>query len=230
MSASIDRARVLAGTRLFGALSPDDLGRVAASAVPKRYGKGQFLCHQGDPGDRLFVVADGRVKVIFTSERGDEMVLVTLGAHEVIGELAVLDEGPRSASVVAVVPTTVLTLSRPVLLRLMTTHQAVLSALLASLGATVRRLTEQAGDLVFLDLGARLAKVLVRLAEERGHTGGRAVLDLGLTQSDLAGMVGGSRPAVNRALRLLGAHGLLEVDGRRIVVRDVDGLRRRARA
>src|SRR5690349_1573812 len=145
MSASIDRARVLAGTRLFGALPPADLARVAASAVPRRYGKGHFLCHQGDPGDRLFVVADGMVKVTFTSERGDEMVLVTLGAHEVIGELAVLDEGPRSASVVAVVPTTVLMLSRPVLLRLMTTHQAVLNALLVSLGATVRRLTEQAG-------------------------------------------------------------------------------------
>jgi len=213
---------------LFGSLRPKDLASVADSCVRRTYGKGQYLCYQGDSGDRLFVVAAGLVKVTFTSERGDEMVLATLGEHEVIGELATLDEGPRSASVVAVVPTTVLMLSRPVLLRLMGTHPAVLNGLLISLGALVRRLTEHAGDLAFLDLGARLAKLLLRLAEDSGQAGDRVVLDLGLTQSDLAGMIGGSRPAVNRVLHMLGSRGLLEIDGQKIILHDLDGLRRRA--
>lgn len=226
----IDAVGVLAGTRLFVSLAPDELTIVAESCVTRRYGKGHYLCYQGDPGDRLFVIASGRVKVTFTSEHGDEMVLVTLGVHEVIGELAVIDEGPRSASVVAIVPTTVLMLSRPVLLRLMGSQPAVLSALLISLGSTVRRLTETVGDLVFLDLGAQLAKLLVRLAENNVRHGERPVLDLGLTQSDLAGMIGGSRPAVNRALQMLGSRGLLKIEGQKIVLRDIDGLRRRARS
>src|SRR5205814_10490477 len=135
-------------------------------------------------------------------------VLATLGAHEVLGELAVLDQGPRSASVVAVGQATVLMLSRTVLLDLMHAHPAVLNVLMTSLGALIRRLTEQAGDLVFLDLGARLAKLLLRLAAKSGQQGERIVLDMGLTQSDLAGMIGASRPAVNRVLQTLGPRGL----------------------
>jgi CRP/FNR family transcriptional regulator, cyclic AMP receptor protein len=223
-----DAVSVLAGTSLFGSLATQDLAGVADLCVRRTYAKGQFLCYQGDPGDRLFVVANGRVKVTLTSEHGDEMVLVTLGTHEVLGELAVIDQAPRSASVVAIVPTTVLMLSRPVLLQLMSSHPAVRDALLTSVGALVRRLTEQAGDLVFLDLGERLAKLLLRLADDSGRAGDRIVLDLGLTQSDLARMIGGSRPAVNRALQSLASRGLIEISGQTIVLQDLAGLRRRA--
>jgi CRP/FNR family transcriptional regulator, cyclic AMP receptor protein len=228
----LDPASVLAGTALFGSLGQQDLESVAASCVRRTYAKGQFLCYQGDPGDRLFIIANGLVKVTLTSEQGNEMVLVTLGAHEVLGELAVIDQAPRSASVVAVVPTTVLMLSRPVLLDLMGSHPAVRDALLSSLGALVRRLTEQAGDLVFLDLAGRMAKLLLRLATESGQAGAgdKVVLDLGLTQSDLAGMIGGSRPAVNRVLQSLASRGLIEISGQAIVVKDLAGLRRRAGA
>lgn len=224
----LDAVKVLGGTALFASLSKEDLASVAASCVKRTYNRGQYLCYQGDAGDRLFVVARGLVKVTVVSEQGNEMVLATLGAHEMLGELAVLDQGARSASVVAVVPTTVLMLSRPVLLDLLRAHPALLNVLLTSLGALVRRLTEQAGDLVFLDLGARLAKLLLRLAAKSDQDGEHIVLDLGLTQSDLAGMIGGSRPAVNRVLQTLGARGLIEISGHAIILRDQDGLRRRA--
>jgi CRP/FNR family cyclic AMP-dependent transcriptional regulator len=226
----IDGVDVLAGTALFGSLEAPDLASVAASCIKRTYAKGQFLCHQGDPGDRLFVIASGRVKVTLTSEQGNEMVLATLGPHEVLGELSVIDQAPRSASVVAVVPTTVLMLSRPVLLQLMSSHTAVRDALLNSLGGLVRRLTEQAGDLVFLDLGGRLAKLLMRLGEESGQTGDRIVLDLGLTQTDLAGMIGATRPAVNRMLQALASRGLIEINGQAIILCDLAALRRRAGA
>jgi CRP/FNR family cyclic AMP-dependent transcriptional regulator len=176
---------------------------------------------------RLVVVAEGLVKVLLSSVHGDEVVLVTAGPAETLGELAVLDGAPRSAAVVAVEPTSVLLLTRPTVLGLMGAHPPVLEAVLGSLGGIVRRLTEQTGDLVFLDLGGRLAKLLLRLAEDAAAPGG-AVLDLGLSQSDLAAMVGATRPAVNRALQLLASRGLISVDGRVIVVRDADGLRRRA--
>jgi CRP/FNR family cyclic AMP-dependent transcriptional regulator len=224
----IDAVTVLARTPLFSSLGPDDLASVAASCVRRTYGKGQFLCYQGDPGDRLFVVASGLVKVVIAAEHGGEMVLASVGENEVLGELAVIDQAPRSASVVSVLPTTVLMLRRPVLLELMGSHPAVRDALLASLGALVRRLTEQASDLVFLDLGARLAKLLVRMGENSGRRGEVITLDLAFTQSELAGMIGASRPAVNRVLQLLATRGLIEINGPAIVLRDLNGLRRRA--
>jgi CRP/FNR family cyclic AMP-dependent transcriptional regulator len=119
-------------------------------------------------------------------------------------------------------------LTRASVLDAMARHPVVLDAMLRALGGLVRRLTEQAGDLVFLDLGGRLAKVLLRLAEGRSPTAEGIVLDTGLSQSDLAAMVGASRPAVNRVLHILATRGLIRVDGQVIVVRDVAELRRRA--
>lgn len=230
VSRYVDRrsaADVLRRTDLFGALDNDVLDRLAAASRSRAYGKGQYIWYQGDPGDTLLVVCEGLVKVVFASEAGDEAVLVTLGGCEVLGEIALLDGAARSASVVAVEPTTGLLLTRATVLDVMAGHPVVLDAMLRSLGKLVRRLTEQAGDLVFLDLGGRLAKLLLRLAGDPEALGG-IVLDTGLSQSDLAAMVGASRPAVNRVLHSFVARGLISVDGQVIVLRDVPGLRRRA--
>lgn len=228
MPASTDPIGILAGTTLFASLGEHDLARVAASCRTRAYGKGQYLCHEGDAGDRLFIVARGLVKITIASPQGGEMVLATLGMHEVLGELAVIDRGARSASVVAIVPTTVLILSRSVLLDLMGSHVTVRDALLTSLGTQVRRLTSHAGDLVFLDLAARLVKLLLRMAAETGKAGNRITLDLRLNQSDLASMIGASRPAVNRVLHLLATQGLIEIGKHTIVLIDLPALRRRA--
>ena len=151
--------------------------------------------HLGDPGDSLLVIADGLVKVTISSPDGVEVVLATMGRSESLGELAVLDGAPRSASVVAAESTVVIVLGRRELLNTMSAHPAVMDAVLVSLGALVRRLTETTGDLVFLDLGGRLAKALLRLA------GDQKVIDLGLTQSDIAAMVGAGPAAVNSCVR-----------------------------
>ena len=174
------------------------------------------------------MVCDGLVKVVFTSDTGEETVLVTLGACEVVGQIALLDGEDRSASVVAVEPTTGLLLTRATVLDVMVRHPVVLDAMLRSLGRLVRRLTEQAGDFAFLDLGGRLAKVLLRLAGDETEAVDGIVLDTGLSQSDLAAMVGASRPAVNRVLHSFAARGLISVNGQVIVLRDVGALRRRA--
>ena len=118
-------------------------------------------------------------------------------------------------------------LSRDRLLDLMRHHPALGDEFLRMLGHLVRRLTEQAGDLVFLDLAGRLAKLLLQLTDQYDSAGG-TVLGGRLTQSDLAAMIGASRPAVNRALQSLAARGLLTVHGQAIVLRDVGGLRLRA--
>jgi CRP/FNR family cyclic AMP-dependent transcriptional regulator len=162
------------------------------------------------------------------SERGDEIVLVTLGPGETTGELALLDGAPRSASVVAAEATTVLMLTRAAVLELLAENPHVLDAVLRNLGQIVRRLTDQVADLIFLDLTGRLAKLLLRLGEDQARPDGTIVLDLGITQSELAAMVGASRPAVNRVLQRMAVRGLISVDGQVIVLRDLGGLRGRA--
>lgn len=219
---------VLAATSTFGGLAPDILDRLAEACTTRTFGRGQYLWYQGDEGDRLMVVASGRLKVVLNSEQGDEVVLATVGQHEVIGELAVLDGSPRSASVVAARTTTVVMLTRPTVLGLMAREPAVLDAVLRTLGQLVRRLTEQTGDLIFLDLGGRLAKLLLRMGASQADGSGPVVLDLGLSQSDLAAMVGASRPAVNKVLQRLASRGMISVDGQVIVLRDLAALRRRA--
>ena len=140
-----------------------------------------------------------------------------------------VDGGLRSASAAAVEATTLLTLNRTALLESLTDSPELVDRLLRSLGSTVRRLTDQAADLVFLDLHGRVAKLLLGLAEERGASeSGGWVLDLHLTQTDLANMVGGSRQSVNQVLRSFQRVGYLELDGRRIVIRKPELLQRRA--
>ncbi len=221
---------ILRSARIFADLPEDALARLTDASVRRSYRRNQFLWYEGDEGARLVVVASGLVKVMISSEQGDEVVLTTLGPGETLGELALLDGSPRSASAVAVEPTTVLMLSRATVLELLGRHPAVLDAVLRSLGGLVRRLTEQAGDLVFLDVGGRVAKLLLRLAETHGSGADPPVVDLGLSQSDLAAMVGATRPVVNRVLQSMVGRGLITMSGHRIVLRDVPGLRRRAEA
>jgi CRP/FNR family transcriptional regulator, cyclic AMP receptor protein len=221
-----DTVDVLRSSPIFAELPDETLAQLQAACVRRTYRRNQYLWYQGDEGARLVVVASGLVKVVLSSAQGDQVVLTTLGAGATFGELALLDGSPRSASVVAAEPTTVLLLSRATVIDLLSRYPAVLDAMLRTLGNLIRRLTEQAGDLVFLDLGARVAKLLLHLAE--AHGAGSTVLNLGLSQSDLAQMVGASRPAVNRVLQNLASRGVIEIDGQTIALLDIATLRRRA--
>jgi CRP/FNR family transcriptional regulator, cyclic AMP receptor protein len=213
-------AAVLRGTAIFGALPDSALRELADVCLQRTYRRDQFLWYQGDPGDYLVVIVQGLAKVTVTSPRGEEMLLVTLGPSEVVGELSVIDGGVRSASVVALKPTTGIVIRRAQLIALMQRSPELFEVLLRSIGAT---------DLVFLDLAARVAKLLVREAEERSGEQRQGVpVDLGLTQTELAQMVGASRPAVNRVLQSLAARGSISLDGRKIIIEDFTALRRRA--
>lgn len=219
---------LLRRTQLFGDLDGETLGRLASRAVERPFRKGQLIFYEGDAGDSLLVIVEGLVKVFVTSESGEEMVLVTLRSPETFGELALIDGGPRSASAEVLEPTKVLALTRATLLDVMRERPALAESLLRSLGGVVRRLTEQASDLVFLDLHGRVAKLLVALADERGLTqGAEILLDLHMTQSDLAGMVGGSRQSVNQILRSFERRGYIEFRGRQVLLKHPELLRRR---
>jgi CRP/FNR family transcriptional regulator, cyclic AMP receptor protein len=222
-------AAALQQTAIFGELHDSALRELAQVCLQRTYRRGQFLWYEGDSGDYLVVIVRGLVKVTVTSPRGDEMLLATLGPSEVVGELSVIDGGARSASVVALTPTTGIVIGRAPLIALMQRSPELLDVLLRSMGALVRRLTERATDLVFLDLAARVAKLLLREAERRsGEQRQGALVDLGLTQTELAQMVGASRPAVNRVLQSLAARGSISIKGHEIIINNPTALRRRA--
>ena len=212
---------------LFGAADDAAIETLVRILRVRRFRRGETVFHQGDPGDALFVVASGSVKVVLPSDEGAEPAIVAiLGAGEFFGELAILDGAPHSATIVAVEPTETLVLHRDAFLSLVDSDAGLRRALLASLATEIRRLTGHVEDLHFLDLPGRLASRILRLATSAGTPGaGRSVrISWPYTQSELAGMIGGSRQSVNRLLADLSDQGLVRLERDHLVVLDVDRL------
>jgi CRP-like cAMP-binding protein len=216
---------------LFSGLGTESRLAIAHSLRTRRFRKGEVLFHEGDPGDSLFIVASGAVKVVVPSDEGDEAILATIRRGDFLGELALLDGAPRSASAIALEPTETLALPRVRFSALVASEPAIRDALLSSLAAELRRLTAHVAELHFLDLTGRLAARLARLAEEHGSRDddGSIRLDAPLTQSDLAAMIGATRQSVNKLLGEFVADGLLRMDHETVVIPDLDALLRASR-
>jgi CRP/FNR family cyclic AMP-dependent transcriptional regulator len=157
---------------LFDQLAAEDVDHLAGQAALRRYRRGQVVFYEGDPGDSLLVVADGRLKVLSRSEEGEALLLAVVGPPDSIGALTVADGGPGSATVEALTDAAVLRVDRADILRLASAGTSVADALVKMLAVVVRRLTGAAADLVFLDLPRRLAKLLL---EQRRAAGGDVV-------------------------------------------------------
>jgi CRP/FNR family cyclic AMP-dependent transcriptional regulator len=219
-------AEALGRCRLFDGMSPDSLLAITRSLKARRFRRGEVLFHEGDPGDALFVVSSGAVKVVVPSEDGEEAILATLRRGDFLGELALLDGAPRSASAIALERTEALTLPRDQFRTLVDSDPAIRDALLVALAGELRRLTAHVAELHFLDLAGRLAARLARLAEDHGErlADGSIRLDAPLTQSDLAAMIGATRQSVNKLLGEFEAAGLLTLERDSIVVTSIEKL------
>jgi len=213
---------------LFRRHGESALERVAERMVRRRFRKGEVIFHEGDPGDSLHLVIDGRVKIGRVSPDGDEAIVAALGPGESFGELVLLDGAPRSATATALEPTETLTLSREVFVQLVDEDGPFRWALFAGIAAHHRRLTDQLAEAHFLDLAGRLARQLARLAAD--GTPGPDGIRLGrlYTQSELGAMIGGTRPRVNRLIGEFVEAGLIRVESDDLVVLDLDALERRA--
>lgn len=218
-------SELLRGTRLFEGLDERALGELGEGSKLRHYRRGDTIFREGDAGNCIFAVVDGLVKVFVTSPKGEDLVLATVGRAEVFGELSLIDGSDRSASAEAVDATSLLIVERMSFLDLLQRRPELVGRLLRAVGAQLRRLTDQAGDLVFLDLTGRLAKLLLHLAEQGAGAEG---VDVPFNQSDLADMVGASRQTVNQGLRDLQASGFIALSGRRLSILRADALRRRA--
>lgn len=224
-------AEALGRCRLFEGMSGEPLAALTRTLRSRRFRRGEVLFHEGDPGDALFIVASGAVKVVVPSEDGEEAILATLRHGDFLGELALLDGAPRSASAVALEPTETLMLPREQFRALVASEPAIRDALLASLATELRRLTTHVAELHFLDITGRLAAHLARLAEEHGErrSDGSIRLDAPLTQSDLAAMIGATRQSVNKLLGEFEAGGLIRIERDSIVVASPEALAKASR-
>ena len=221
----------LARIPFFAGLDPAALERLAEGTRTRRFRRGDIIFHAGDPGDALFIIMSGEVKIAVPSESGEEAILATLAAGDVFGELSLLDGAPRSASAAALVATETVMLPRDRFRELIANEPAVRDALLASLATELRRLTMHVEELHFLDITGRLAAMLVRLSAEAEGPDSRGAIRLRptLTQAELASMVGCTRQSVNKLLGQVSDGELIRLDRDGIWVTDLAGLTAAAR-
>lgn len=213
---------------LFARMDDPTLDTVCTSLRARRYRRNETIFHQGDPGDALYIVESGSVKVVLPSPEGeDAAIIATLDRGDFFGELALLDGADHSATAVAVDATQTLVLRREPFEVLVEEQPALRRALIAGLVAELRRLTSHVGELHFLDLPGRLASRIVTIARA---TDPAAVSDIVLewpyTQSDLASMIGGTRQTVNRLVQDLVARGLIRIEREHLLIPDLAALAR----
>ncbi len=220
----------LGNAPLFAALDDGAAAALRNSMVEVRVPRGGTLFNEGDdPGDRLYVITEGKIKLGRTSADGRENLLAVLGPGEMFGELSLFDPGPRTTTATAVTRSVVLALGHGDLQPWLTGRPEVAAQLLAALARRLRRTNEARADLVFTDVPGRVAKALLDLASKFGvqaEDGLHVTHDL--TQEELAQLVGASRETVNKALADFASRGFLRLEARSVVILDVPRLSRRA--
>ncbi|MDB5426051.1 MAG: transcriptional regulator, Crp/Fnr family [Phenylobacterium sp.] len=193
----------LKDSEVLGVLSPAASATLAGRGVPVDLAGGAYLCRIGDPGDAVYVILDGEIEVRTSSPGGRDLRLVALRRGEIAGEMAALDGGLRSADMVAARRTRLWRIPRSALIQALESEPKAAVALLAEMSARLRRTNAALEARATLDLGGRLAQLLV------GEQNPRALI--ALTQSELARRLGASREKVNRKLHDWGAKGWVEV-------------------
>ncbi|MGZ4783873.1 MAG: Crp/Fnr family transcriptional regulator [Oryzihumus sp.] len=215
---------------LFAALDDEAATALQQSMTSSRLERGDILFHEGDQGDRLYVIREGKIKLGRTSSDGRENLLAILGPGEMFGELSLFDPGPRTATATAVAETQLIGLGHDNLQAFLTDRPEVAATLLAALARRLRRTNETLADLVFTDVPGRVAKALLDLSSRFGRPAEEGILVAhDLTQEELAQLVGASRETVNKALADFAARNWLRIEARAVVILDIERLRKRSR-
>lgn len=212
---------------LFAGMSQGETRALAARVSAKRYSRGALLFSEGDPCQGLFIVASGKVRIFKMSPAGREQILALEGAGSTIAELPVFDGGSYPASALAAEDAEILFISRKDFQAFCLEHPAMALKVIAVVGGRLRRLVGIIEELSFTTVRQRLIALLVRLAQEKGQAGKQGIrIELGASHQELAAELGTVRELVSRNLGRLQAEGLIDVEGREIVVKDLAGLKR----
>jgi CRP/FNR family transcriptional regulator/CRP/FNR family cyclic AMP-dependent transcriptional regulator len=204
------------------------LRELAAAMRRRSFRPGEVIFHRDDPGQVLYIIREGKVKIYITSPEGQEVVLAVFGPGDYFGELALLDGQPRSASAVAIDPVESYALQRNDFITAVSHYPRIAIQVMNVLSRRLRQTDAMIEDLLFLDVHGRVAKKLLELAELHGvHTPEGVRIDLRLTQSDLAALVGASRESVNKVMGYFVDKRFISTEKRKITILRLADLRRR---
>jgi CRP-like cAMP-binding protein len=218
--APVDTTQLLQKVSIFAELPAEILADLAKRVWNRTAEAGSVIVSHEDTGDALFVIASGKVKVVLYGETGREIILSILRDGDFFGEMALLDRQPRSANVVAVENSQLLGLDREAFQTHLTTHPTTALAILAEMSRRLRHADEVIGNLALLDVYARVARTIRDLAQKQGEpVDGGLLIKERPTQQEIAGLIGTSRETVSRALNDFTRRGLLEMQGKQILVR-----------
>jgi CRP/FNR family transcriptional regulator len=218
---------VLRKTPLFASLTDTEMRALRPRVTSKQFHRGELLFNEGDPCTGLFLVASGKIRIFKLSAAGREQVLAVEGPGSSFAELPVFDGGSYPASASALEDAEVLFISRKDFQNFCREHPEVALKVIAVVGSRLRRLVGIIEDLSFTTVRQRLIGVLLRMAQASGTPSKEGIrLELTKSHQDLAAELGTVRELVSRNLSRLQAEGFLEVDGRRIILKDLEGLKR----
>ena len=202
---------------LFHGLGDDRLNSVARCAMMRRVPRGQAVVHAGDAPDYVYFVLTGSLKVLVSDEDGREVILTILGQGELFGEMGIFDEQPRSASVVAVMPSDLVMISKHDFKQLMRDDFDIAWRIMSNLAERLRNADRKIESLALMDVYGRVAHLLLEMGEEHD---GEMIVVRKISKQDIAKMIGASREMVSRVMKDLGLQGLIEETPRGIILRD----------
>lgn len=222
-----NQSNILREVPIFTELDDEDLGLIMPMTVRRAYPKNTMIVIEEDRGDMLYIIESGRVKITRLDEEGREVILAILGSAEFFGEMALLDGQGRSANVMALEDTVLFTLHRRDFLDVLERFPSISIQLLREMTSRLRKSDQQIKSLSLSDAEHRIGIALHRFAEDMGiFKMGQVIINRLPYQQDIANMAGTSRETVSRMLKNLEKKGLVEREGRRLVIRDYAGFTR----
>ena len=221
---------ILSRAGIFQGVDPVAVQNLIEQMETVRFPRGTTIFEEGEPGDRLYIITSGKIKLARHAPDGRENLLTVMGPSDMFGELSIFDPGPRTSSAVCVTEVTAATMNSEMLKQWVADHPAIAQQLLRVLARRLRRTNANLADLIFTDVPGRVAKTLLQLANRFGvQEGGALRVNHDLTQEEIAQLVGASRETVNKALATFAHRGWIRLEGKSVLIVDTEPLARRAR-
>jgi CRP/FNR family cyclic AMP-dependent transcriptional regulator len=221
---------VLVKAGIFQGVEPSAVAALTRQLQPVTFPRGHTVFAEGEPGDRLYIIVSGKVKIGRRSPDGRENLLTIMGPSDMFGELSIFDPGPRTSSGTTITEVRAVSMDRDALRSWITDRPEIAAQLLRVLARRLRRTNNNLADLIFTDVPGRVAKQLLELAQRFGHQEGEAMrVTHDLTQEEIAQLVGASRETVNKALADFARRGWIRLEGKTVLIQNSERLARLAR-
>ena len=221
---------ILSRAGIFQGVDSEAVNNLIEQMETVRFPRGTTIFDEGEPGDRLYIITAGKIKLARHAPDGRENLLTVMGPSDMFGELSIFDPGPRTSSAVCVTEVQAATMNSDMLQKWVKDHPSIAQQLLRVLARRLRRTNANLADLIFTDVPGRVAKTLLQLANRFGRPATDGILVAHeLTQEELAQLVGASRETVNKALATFAHRGWIRLEGKSALIVDTEHLAKRAR-